>query len=155
MALAALIVSIVSALGSLAAIAVSVWTHRQLGSRIECKWGTALPIVGGEVGDRHVQVTGINKGRSPATIEGWGFVVLDRRGRETDTTIVVTQPLPWLPTLPHRLEAESSASWMLALDDLVASRLMSAHPRAEIKAFVRTGTGRMVTDSRPVPLDWG
>ncbi|MGH8990639.1 MAG: hypothetical protein ACRDZ7_03835 [Acidimicrobiia bacterium] len=116
MALAALIVSIASALGSIIAVAVAVWTHRQLGSRIECKWGTAMPVYGREVGDRHISVTGVNHGRSPATIEGWGFVFLDSRGRQTDTTIVTAEPLPWLPPCPHRLEAESSVMWIMPLD---------------------------------------
>ena len=52
MAGAALVVSIVSALGPVAAVWVAVWTHRQQGSRIECVWSNAYPLHGAEARNR-------------------------------------------------------------------------------------------------------
>src|SRR2546429_636081 len=112
MAVAALIVSVVSAMVSIAAIGVSIWTHWQQGSGIACTWGTARPVFGDEVRDRHIQVTATNHGRSAATVDGWGFVVLDRRGKPTDATIVMMKPPAWLPPCPFRLDGQSSVSWM-------------------------------------------
>jgi hypothetical protein len=152
MATAALIVAIVSAVSSAGAVVVSVWTHRQQGSRIECRWSNAFPIYGSQLGDSHIQVEAVNHGRSAATIAAWGFVVLDQSGRPTDTTIVMTQPLPWLPALPFRLDSESSGAWMMPANDIRGALARHDTPQRQIKAFIRTGTGRQILAPRPVDL---
>ena len=90
MALAALIVSIASALAAVAAVWVSVCTHRQQGSRVECTWSNAWPVYGSfGQGERHIQVQAINHGRSPTTIAGWGLEIVDANGKPTDSTVVI------------------------------------------------------------------
>lgn len=151
MALAALIVSIVSALVALGAVGVTVWTHKQQGSRLECRCGFAYPVTDGVMGEAHVQVKAVNLGRSPTTVSGWGFVFLDNTGGPTDVSI----PGMWMPgadPLPARLEAESSMFWLMPLD--VLRRTVRDHdPRASVKAYVDTGTDRRVLCEAPVKLD--
>jgi len=152
MALAALIVSVVSALASALAVGVSVWTHKQQGSLIECRCSSAIPVSGDNLGEHCVQVEAVNMGRSAATISGWGFALLDERHRPTGETIVLTEPPRWLPALPHRLDGESSAAWMMPVEQLRGTLAGREGGSREVKAFVRTGTGRQVLAASPVRL---
>ena len=144
MALAALVVSIVSAFGALAAVWVSIWTHRQQGSRIECVWSNAFPVYGPELGERHVQVQAINHGRSATTIAGWGLSMVDAQGKPTDRTIVTFEIPPWQPQLPYRLDSESSAGWLMPFDQLQRTIAGQSDPVHGLLAYVQTGTGRRI-----------
>jgi hypothetical protein len=152
MAEAALIVSIISAIASAAAVGVAVWTHRQQGSRIQCRSAHAFPMYPSGPGEHCISVEAVNKGRSAATIMGWGYVVLDERGRVTENRIVPTVTPPWQPTLPYRLEAQSSASWMLPLHEIVDTLARHGGGRG-VRAFVQTGTGERVVARKEVRLD--
>src|SRR5664280_2912886 len=139
MAIGALIISIVSALGAIAAVWVAVWTHRQQGSRVVCNWSNAYPAGASGTGERHIQVQAVNHRRSATTIAGWGFAIVDAQGKPTDRTIVslVTLSSP----LPHRLDSESSAGWMLPYADLWSVITSQPTQVTGILAFVRMGTG--------------
>jgi hypothetical protein len=151
MALAALIVSVLAAVASVAAVAVAIWTHKQQGSRIECRWTNAFPVWDGHMGEWHISVEAVNLGRSAATISGWGFVTLDLRGKPTNSRIVSMVPPPaWQPQLPLRLDGESSGSWLMHVDELKATLLQHGSPTTRIKAYVQTGTGRMVVSKKMV-----
>jgi hypothetical protein len=150
MALAALIVAVVSALVSLAAVGVSVWTHKQQGSRLECRCGFAYPVADDDVGAAHVQVKAVNAGRSPTTVSGWGFAFLDDGGQPTDVSVVPPWTLGATP-LPARIEAESSVFWLMPLDQLRRTVAEYA-PAAKVKAFIDTGIDRRVFADAPVKL---
>jgi|GEM_PF-3563284 hypothetical protein len=141
MAIGALIISIVSALGAIAAVWVAVWTHRQQGSRVVCNWSNAYPAGASGTGERHIQVQAVNHRRSATTIAGWGFAIVDAQGKPTDRTIVSLVTLSWLPPLPHRLDSESSAGWMLPYADLWSVITSQPTQVTGILAFVRMGTG--------------
>lgn len=144
MALAALVVSIVSALGAVAAVWVSIWTHRQQGSRIECVWSNAFPVYGPKLGERHIQVQAINHGRSATTIAGWGLAIVDAQGKPTDRTIVLFEIPPSQPQLPHRLDSESSAGWLMPFDQIQRTTAGQSMPVHGLLAYVQTGTGRRI-----------
>jgi hypothetical protein len=150
MAAAALIISIVSALGAVAAVWVSVWTHRQQGSRVECVWSNAFPVYGADLGDRHIQVQAINHGRSATTISSWGLEIIDAQGKPTDSTIVIFKLEAWQPALPHRLESESSAGWMMSFEELQETLAKRTDPVSGLIAYVQTGTGRRIYSAKPV-----
>lgn len=150
MALAALVVSIVSAFGAVAAVWVSIWTHRQQGSRIECVWSNAFPVYGPELGERHIQVQAINHGRSATTIAGWGLEIVDAQGKPTDRTIIIFKMPPWQPQLPHRLDSESSAGWLMPFDELQGMIAKQSEPVHGLLAYVQTGTGRRIYSGKLV-----
>jgi len=150
MATAALIVAIVSALGAVAAVWVSIWTHRQQGSRVECVWSNAFPVYGTRLGERHIQVQAINHGRSATTVSGWGLEIVDAHGKPTDSTVVVFQTEPWQPTVPYRLDSESSVGWMMAFDELQATLSRQTAPVHGVLAYVQTGTGRRIYSAKRV-----
>jgi hypothetical protein len=153
----ALILACVSTLASVAAVWVAVWTHRQTGSRLRCDWSHvffAYTGLGLDTDNRQIKVEAFNEGRSATTIEGWGFVVLDERGRPTDTTLVETvRRIDYpQPSLPYRLDSESSVGWVMSVGDLRDSLRSAGMTR--VKPFVRTGTGRRVIGERVVDLSW-
>lgn len=129
---------------------VAVWTHRQQGSRIECKWSNAYPAYGSQLGERHIHVQAINQGRSPTTISGWGLEIVDPQDRLTDSTVVVFKSERWQPTLPYRLDSESSVGWMIAFDEPQATLARHPAPVKGVLAYVQTGTGRRVYSATPV-----
>jgi hypothetical protein len=150
-ALAALIVSVASAIAAIAAVCVSVWTHRQQGSRVECTWSNAWPLNASfGQGERHIQVQAINHGRSPTTIAGWGLEIVDANGKPTDSTVVIFNHEPWQPKLPYRLDSESTAGWMMSFNELQATLARRSEPVHGLLAYVQTGTGRRVYSATPV-----
>ena len=151
MALAALIVSVVSACAALGAIGVAIWTHVQQGSHVTCKLRKAVPIGAGQTWEIHIAVNAVNDGRASTTIEGWGFALLNRRGKPTDTHLF-TPTASWQPSLPYRLDSESSVSWMTPTQS-IRDAISGQEPYYGLKGFVRTGADHMVYSDQPVNLD--
>ena len=148
MALAALVLSVVSACTAIVAIGVSIWTHKQQGSNVTCQVRRAMLLSHGHAAEDHLAVNAVNDGRAPTSIQGWGFVFLDIRGKPTGLQ-VVPQSSPRQPILPHRLESESSASWMTPIGS-IRDAVADHKPFYGLKAFVRTGADRMIYSDEPV-----
>jgi hypothetical protein len=142
MALAALIISIVSAIAAVGAVGVTVWTHKQQGSRIKCQWRYSMPV-GTTNSTTFVSVEAVNEGRSPTTIEGWGFAALNWRGRPGDSRYAIFPTLLG-PTLPHRVEAETSAAWRIELETLMTTIQDGGHEKSGLTPFVRMATGKEI-----------
>ncbi|HEX7060193.1 MAG TPA: hypothetical protein VF176_10115 [Solirubrobacterales bacterium] len=165
MAVAALVVSIISALTAIAAVLVTYRVHKEQGSLLHCEFKTAYKLSAEEAeklrgdpsqwGDQYASVVAINKGRSSTTIAGWGFAFLDPYGKPTDKTIVSVKNAEGSPLLPYRLEGESSDSWEMPAEDL--NREVSLHKQSDsfhgVVAFIRSGDGRMIYAPEPVRFE--
>ena len=116
-----------------------------------CNIRKAVPISAGQAWDVHISVNAVNDGRASTTIEGWGFVLLDSRGKPTDTHLF-TATAAWQPRIPYRLDSESSASWMTPIQS-IHDAVAGHEPYYGLKGFVRTGADRMVYSDEPVNLD--
>jgi hypothetical protein len=162
MAVAALIISIASAMASLGLVVVTYRVHQEQGSLLCCEFKVANTLAKEEFaeklrddpsswGEQHAAVFAINKGRSAVTIAEWGFAVLDKRGKPTEQRIVsVTRPED-STALPYRLDGESQQSWMMPVQDLTAETGRYKEDNFDgIVAFVRSGADRMVYAEKPV-----
>jgi hypothetical protein len=165
MAIAALIVSIISAIAALAAVFVTLRVHKEQGSLLQCEFKAAYKLSAEEAhkleedpsqwGDQFASVIAVNKGRLATTVAGWGFAFLDSSGMPTDSHIVSVEPATDSPTLPYRLEGESSASWEMPVASLaghIANHEQSS-PFYGLVAFIRTGDNRMIYAAKPVPFE--
>jgi hypothetical protein len=154
-ALAALIVSVISACAAIAAIIVTLKIHNEQGSKLECRWSNAYPVYGATMGEHHISVAAVNCGRAATTIGAWGFAIFGRDGRDTDATLVDTNPPAWQPSLPQRVESESSATWLMSAASIAASLAATRYADGVLWAFVTTGSGRRVLSATPVPTPTG
>jgi hypothetical protein len=150
-ALAALIVSVVSACAAIAAIIVTLRIHDEQGSKLECRWSNSYPVYGGTLGEHHISVAAVNAGRAATTIGAWGFAIFDRDGSDTGATLVDMNPPAWQPSIPQRVDSESSATWMMSVAAIAESLSASPYPDGVLWAFVTTGSGRRVLSAKPVP----
>jgi hypothetical protein len=164
-ALAALLISIASALAAVAAVLVTYLAHKEQGSLLNCDFKSTYKLSAEEAhklsgdpsewGEQYAAVIAINKGRSATTIAGWGFAFLDQKGKPTDRTIVSLRREEGSPVLPYRLEGESSASWMMpsdALNDEIAPN-REAGDFFGVVPFIRSGSDRMVYAPEPVRFE--
>lgn len=161
MAVAALIISIVSATAAIAVVVVTYRAHKEQGSLLRCEFKTAYVLPPEEVerlrgdtsewGEQHAAVFAINAGRSAVTIAEWGFAFLDKRKKPTKATIVSTKYDDEAP-LPYRLEGESQQSWKMPSAGLNAEveRHEQTEPFYGVVAFIRSGADRMVYAPEPV-----
>lgn len=87
-------------------------------------------------------------GRLPVTVEKWA--ILCARGSVSLLENV------WGPTLPHRLEAISSATWYLPADGVIAAQASFVKgigtPNTPIRAEVILGDGRVVRSKNSIRL---
>jgi len=139
--------------------------HKEQGSLLHCEFKTVYKLSAeeahklekdpGQWGDQFASVIAVNKGRLATTVAGWGFAFLDSNGKPTDSHIVSVKAETDSPTLPYRLDGESSASWEMPVASL--ARHIDAHEQSSafhgLMAFVRTGDDRMIYATKPVPIE--
>jgi hypothetical protein len=156
MAVAALAISILSALAASASAFVSWWVFKQQGAIIVCKWQNRAEIRQNQMSS-YIAVEATNRGRSPTTIIGWGVEWRDGKGRRRKRggiQLEVSGP----PEFPHRLESETSHMWgmpwaSVARSQPVATGVGEGTPFAIGIPFVRTGAHRVVYAPDPIDLD--
>lgn len=165
MAIAALVVSIISGTAAIAAIFMTYRIHKEQGSLLQCEFKTAYKLSAEKAhkleedpsqwGDQFASVIAVNKGRLATTVAGWGFAFLDSNGKPTDSHIVSVKPETDTPLLPYRLEGESSASWEMPVTSL--ARHIAKHEQTStfhgLVAFVRAGDDRLIYAAKPVPFE--
>jgi hypothetical protein len=144
---ASLIVSLVALGLSVVSIGWQAWTWRRSGAVVKVTASQSFPVFGSDVGDPHVSVTATNKGRSPVTVNSWGFET------PTGNKIFVTQPLSWSTPLEHRLEPGTEASWYAVTEEIVNTCRDNGVRYQDLRAWVRLGTGRRVY-SRKRGIGW-
>jgi hypothetical protein len=142
----ALVLSIVGVVLAVASLGWQAWTWRRSGPRVVVTTANAFPVYSGRTGEWHIAVKATNTGRSPITIDGWGFELPDK------SDIVLTQPVPWLPQLPHRLDSYTEASWMMDGADFRSTCARRSVSVADARPWVRAAGLGKIYSKGGVPL---
>lgn len=145
---AAIILSIVSIGISLASITTTVVLWRRSGARVKVTSATAYMVFGSDMDSENprISVEAANIGRAPVSVTGWGFQL------PGNATLVNLRPEAYQPTLPHRLEPGSSATWYMharGVTEQLAERRVNP---ASVRAFVQLGTGAKTLAKKAPPL---
>jgi hypothetical protein len=132
---------------SLFSLGWQVVSWRRTGPVIVVKSTNAFPAYGSSVGDHHISAEATNRGRAPATIEGWGFELPDGR-----SIVPNGEQLPGVASLPHRLDPFTSASWyILAADIRRVAEEQGVHPSLLRPFVLVAGQGKKI-GKKGVPL---
>lgn len=135
--------SLIAIVLSVAALGFQVRTWRQSGPIVEVTACQGLPVTpGAGAGDWHLNVTAINKGRSPVTVNNFGLKLPDKR------QMAILQRAPWSASLPHRLEPGSSAAWYIDTEAIKQSCAAEGVRHQDLTAFVTLGDGRTIDAPR-------
>jgi hypothetical protein len=121
------------------------WTWARSGPVVKVEASSSFPIYDGHMGEHHVSVKAINRGRAPATITGWGIGFPDGGG------LFVPTQLSWSTRLPHRLEPHSSAEFHVEAEEVRRTAHQKGVPYDKLKPWVRLADGTTV-ESKGVPL---
>lgn len=120
-----------------------VWIHFTSGPRVKVEVSNALIPDARPPYDWLVCVTAINKGRSTATVESWGFRVPGGGNMHQ------FERLPWSAQLPHRLEPQSSVDFHMPVAGLHQACAERGVNLSSLRAWVRLGTGREIKGGPP------
>lgn len=132
------ILSILALLVSLSALAWQFLSWRLSGPRVRVDWLSSMMV--GEPDHPEVLVLIVNsRGRLPITVQQWGFVIKGTLQALTGWTSG--------PALPHRMEPDSEARWILdyreARQSLSQNYPSQRHYR-DLVPLVRRGDGKWV-----------
>lgn len=144
--MAALVLSILGVVLAGLSLAWQVWTWRGSGPRVVVKSHNVFPTFGSRMGDWHVSVEAINRGRAPATIQGWGFELPD------GSDFVDLRPPQWATPLPHRLEQSAAASWVMNAAELKHASSGRGIKAGQLRRWVRLADGVKVYSKTRVPI---
>lgn len=136
----AIVISTCALVVSVVSLSWQVVSWLRTGPVIKVKGHSAAPIIGGVMGEHHLSVTAVNKGRAAATITGWGLLL------PNDMTIVPqSAQLPGVHDLPHRLESHAEASWYVLHDELTRACQERSVAISQVRPFVDVaGRGKML-----------
>ncbi|CAM5589963.1 hypothetical protein [Streptomyces purpurascens] len=137
--MASLLISIGALVVSTVALVWQFISWLRTGPVIQVKTHLAIPVIGGEMSpEDFLAVNATNRGRSPATITGWGLLLPGGA-----TTAATSAPLPGVEPLPFRIDPFAETSWYISdaeIDHICQARGCS---RSDIRPFVIvSGQGR-------------
>ncbi|MCX4908049.1 hypothetical protein [Streptomyces sp. NBC_00878] len=136
----AIVISICALTVSAVSLGWQVVSWLRTGPVIKVKGHSAMPYVGGVVGDHHLSVTAVNEGRAAATITGWGLLLPNSM-----TIVVQSARLPGVHDLPHRLESHAEASWYILHDELDRACQQQGVAISQVRPFVDVaGQGKVL-----------
>jgi len=90
-----------------------------------------------------VVVTAINTGRAAASIASWGLRTPDGQNLHQ------VEPVPWAPTLPHRLEPQASVELYMPVANLRQICTAQGIAISSLRSWVRLGTDKLVFGGPP------
>lgn len=139
---AALAIAIVGLLLGIANSVVGYLMWHRSGPVVRVHSTFAFPVFGASLGEQHVQVNAVNKGRAAAPVSGWGIRLLPAL---EDVVMFDDQPPPGC-----RIEAHGSMSWRMAVAALEAEA--AQRPGCRPTPWVRLGDGTEILAKEPVKL---
>ncbi|MFE5840349.1 hypothetical protein ACFQ7N_01720 [Streptomyces niveus] len=144
---ASIVISIVALAVSVVSITWQTWSWLRSGPVIRVSTSNSIPTYGDQLGAQHLTVTAENRGRAAATIEGWGLL-LPNDGK----IIAIGDPLLGAPSLPHRLDSHSSASWYMLFADVARHCEERGVAPSDVQAFVRVSGQGLRTGRKGLPM---
>lgn len=137
----------VGATPGLLALAWNMLSWKRSGPVIEVTAVNELPVFGDSVGeDWFIGVVASNKGRSPITVEGFGFRTPE------GGNIVTMRPPAWSDLLPHRLEPGASATFRSPANEIRQVAAERGLALQKLRPFVHLAGDRYVFAKR-MPIE--
>ncbi len=141
------ILSITAIVLSGASLGWQMLSWRRGGAIVTVTATTAIPAYGPTLGEPHVEVTAVNTGRSPVTVNSWGLKLADGR------KMAILESASWSASLPHRLEPGASASWCVETRAVTESAGHNGIRYQDLIAYLTLGNGRTV-EAREPGIGW-
>lgn len=140
---------VVAAVGAGAGVLALLWQiYIWFGSgpKIRVKLVNSFPTYGAQVGNHHFTVSAINHGRAATTVKTWGLRLPD------GSDIIARSPISWSDSLPAVLEPQSSASFHIEGEAVIATCKARNIQTRSVKPWVRLATDKEVFAKSKMPF---
>jgi hypothetical protein len=138
MDVASFALAIFAVLLSCVSLTWQIVSWRRSGPRVAVDASQSLPMYDHGAGNWMVAITARNTGRAATTVTGWSLEF------PTGDKLVMTNQLPWTPSLPHRLEAHSDATWFIDTDEVKQECAQRGVHYTDLRAVVSLASGEKV-----------
>lgn len=140
--------SIIAIVLSLLSLAWQTWTWSRSGPVLRVESAAIITDAGNLVGEAElfIQVRVSNRGRSAATITGWG---IEAPG---GGSLFQLRPLGFSTKLPARVESHSDASFYMPVDGIREQAARQRIPSDKLRAWAQPASGKKVYARKPVPV---
>lgn len=108
---------------------------RRSGPQVVVDASQSFPVYDHGLGDQMVAVTARNKGRAATTVMGWSLEF------PNGDNLIMQRQLSWTPSLPHRLDAHSEATWFIETDEVKRECAQRGVHYTDLRAVVRLASG--------------
>lgn len=135
MGVTSFVLAILAFLLSCVSLTWQIVSWRRSGPRVVVNASQSFPVYDHGLGDQMVAVTARNKGRAATTVMGWSLEF------PNGDNLIMQRQLPWTPSLPHRLEAHSEATWFIATDEVRQECAQRGVHYRDLRAVVNLASG--------------
>lgn len=154
MAVAALVVSVASALAAASSSFLAWWVHNQQGALLRCKSENMVELPTGAAPEQFLRVRAVNAGRSPTRIDEVGVEIRPYKGRKGRLRAIRLSSS--VLSSPCEIIGDSSAEWKIPWEPVLNVKIdVQDGPSENISlfAYIRTGADRMVYSKKPTPRE--
>lgn len=141
-----LALAVIGTLLSLLSLSWQAFTWSRSGAVIRVTASNSFPVFGEELGNHHVTVTAVNKGRAATTLTHWGIDM------GNGSNAVVLEPLPWSTQLPHRLEPGAEAAFHIPAAELRNYHQQTKRPFSLMRPWVSRAGSQKTFGKSGLPL---
>lgn len=138
MQIASFVLAIFAVMLSCASLSWQIISWRRTGPRVIVTASQSLPMYDQGPGEWMVAVTARNRGRSATTVTNWSLEFPD------GGNLVMRRQMQWTPSLPHRLEAHSEATWFIETDAVKVECAQRGVQYTDLRAVVNLASGDKV-----------
>lgn len=147
----AALVGIAGGLAGVVSLAWQITTWRRSGHNVRVTTAQAwFGYPTGTVSNDMLAVTARNVGSAAVTVVGWGIELPGTR-----ENLTVLQPIVGSTPIPHRLEPGDELCVHVAAEDLRIARVERRTEFAQMRAWVRLGSGERIYARRGVQVSAG